>query len=136
LSQETKQLLAYFADANEEMRRISEIEDSINSMAYISAMRYDGIGGTTGYCEVSKIERYVEKMIDLKEELERCKARLKLAERIRTANVLTKQEYELIEWLQLGGKLSKYAKSKGLYKSAVYKQRDKALRKIQRFINS
>ena len=127
---DAKSLLHYLINANEEMQHIREIEDSINSMAVISAMRYDSTGGTTGYSEVSKVERYVEKMIDLKDELEKCKSRLAFAESIKTADILSKQEYELIEWLQLGGKLSQFALNKGLYKSTVYKIRDRSLKKI------
>lgn len=137
MQSDTKKLLSLLTNATENIQRINEIEESLRSMSIISAVQYSGdggVGGGAGCSEVSKVERYVERMIELKDELARCKARLTLVEQIKTDKILTKREYELIEWIQLGGRLSEYAKNKGIYKSTVYKIRDNALKKLLEFV--
>lgn len=135
MDSDTKKLLSFLTNAIENMQRISEIEESIKSMSTISAVKYSGdSAGGVRHNEISKVEKYVEKMMDLQEELGRCKARLTLVEKIKNSKILSSREYELIEWIQLGGRLSEYAKNKGIYKSRVYKIRDNALNKILDFV--
>lgn len=131
---DTRELLSYLNDMQFNLRRIKAIEDSIKSMTDISAVNYESTGGGTP--ELCRVERYVDKMLELKQELEQCKQRLKLTENIMKADILTDDEYELIEWLQLGGKLSVFARRKGLYKSRVYKIRDRALQKIKKYADN
>jgi hypothetical protein len=132
---DTRELLSYLNDMQFNLRRIKAIEDSIKSMTDISAVNYESTGGG-GTPELCRVERYVDKMLELKQELEQCKQRLKLTESIMKADILTDDEYELIEWLQLGGKLSVFARRKGLYKSRVYKIRDRALQKIKKYTDN
>lgn len=132
---DTRELLSYLNDVQFNLRRIKAIEDSIKSMSDISAVNYENTGGG-GTPELCRVERYVDKMLELKQELEQCKQRLKLTESIMKADILTDDEYELIEWLQLGGKLSVFARRKGLYKSRVYKIRDRALQKIKKYTDN
>ena len=137
MDSDAKKLLSFLTNAIENMQRISEIEESMESMSAISAVKYSG--DTTGgvrYNEISKVEKFVEKRMDLQEELSRCKARLTLVETIKESKVLSSREYELLEWIQLGGRLSEYAKKKGIYKSTVYKIRDNALSKILEFVQN
>lgn len=137
MDSEAKKLLSFLTNANENMQRINEIEESIESMSAISAVKYSGdSSGSVRYSEISKVEKYVEKLMDLQEELSRCKARLTLVESIKKSRVLSSGEYELLEWIQLGGRLSEYAKNKGIYKSTVYKIRDNALSKMLEFVQN
>lgn len=131
-----KTLLRYLTDAKLTMERIKQLEERIASKTFRITPSYSSVGGSSGSPQVSKVERYVEEMDELERELAKCKARLTLVQYIKENGVLTQLEYELIEWLQIGGAMSEFARMNGIYKSHVYKIRDNALEKILKFVQN
>ena len=130
-----KTMLRYITDTHETLKRIKELEERIASKTFRITPAYECVGGGgSGSPQVSKIEQYVEEKIMLEEELAKCRTRLTLIEYIRESGILTTLEYELIEWLQIGGHLSEFAKAHKIYKSYVYKIRDNALVKMLDFV--
>lgn len=129
-----KTLLRYLTDVNATLERIRELEERIASKTFRLTPSYESIGGGRSSGNTNKVERYVDEMIEIEEELAKCKNRLLLIDYIREEKVLTKLEYELIEWLQLGGSMSEFARTHNIYKSYVYKIRDNALEKMMKFV--
>lgn len=136
MEESRKILLRYLTDVNETLERIKELEERMMSKTIKVTPSYEGTGGGSPSPNVSKVERYVEEKLELEEELSKCRLRLTLVEYIRESGVLTSQEYELIEWLQIGGRMSEFARKKGIYKSYVYKIRDNALEKVMDFVQN
>lgn len=136
MEENRRTMLRYLTDVNTTLERIRELEERIASKTIKITPSYDSMGGGSGSPNVSKVERFVEEKLELEEELTRCRVRLTLVEYIRESNVLTSLEYELIEWLQIGGRMSEFAKNHGIYKSHVYKIRDNALEKAVKFVQS
>lgn len=132
-----KTMLRYLTGAAITLERIRELEDRIASKTYKVTPAYESTGGgSSGNQQLSKVERYVDDVMELKEELEKCKSRMELIDCVRNSKVLTSREYELVEWLMLGGKMSDFAREKNIYKSHVYKIRDNALKKIMKFVQN
>lgn len=128
-------LLEFFVNKRETFERIRQLEEKIAMSEIRLTPAYESIGeGRSGYSKRSQIESYVEAMIELERELAKCKARLELVQVISESGVLTSLEYELIEWLQLGGTLSEFARNHNIYCSYVYKIRDRALNKAMKFV--
>lgn len=137
VKEDGKTMLRYLTDANFTLDRIRELEERIASKTYKLTPAYDSVGGgRSGNPQLSKVEKYVDDRMELKAELEKCKARMELIDCIRNSKVLTSREYELIEWLMLGGNMSEFARENGIYKSYVYKIRDNALEKMIRFVHN
>lgn len=136
MEENRRTMLRYLTDVNTTLERIRELEERIASKTIKITPSYDSMGGGSGSPNVSKVERFVEEKLELEEELTRCRVRLTLVEYIRESNVLTSLEYELIEWLQIGGRMSEFARNHGIYKSHVYKIRDNALEKAVKFVQS
>lgn len=132
-----KTMLNYLTDANSTLERIRELEERIASRTIKITPSYGGVGGSSqSNPQVSKIERYVEEKIELEEELAKCRVRLTLVEYIRESGILTSLEYELIEWLQIGGRMTEFARKHNIYKSYVYKIRDNAIEKAVKFVQN
>ena len=130
-----KELLNCLRNAEATYRRIKELEEKIASKSYKITPSYGSVGSFGGGGRrTSQIETYVETMLELKDELDICKERLKVIQAVKDCGVLSEEESRLLEWLQLGGKLSDYAKDNGIYQSKVYKIRDKALKKVLDFV--
>lgn len=137
MNEAMKTMLRYLTDTSRTLIRIRELEERLASQTIRITQNYDvvgGGGGSGGY--KSKVEKYVDDKIMIEEELKRLTSRLDMLEIIKNSNVLSRKEYELFEWLQLGGNLSKFAKQKDLYISNVYKIRDRALNKAIKFIQN
>lgn len=130
-------MLRYLREASETLERIKRLEERIASRTIRVTPSYRTVGGgRSSSPSVSEVERYVEEKIELEEELVKCRVRLTLIEYVKESGVLSGIEYELIEWLQIGGRLSDFARSHGIYKSHVYKIRDKAIEKMLEFVQS
>lgn len=136
MEESRRMMLKYLTDVNETLERIREIEEKMASRTVKITPSYESFGGSSSVSSVSKVERYVEEKLELEEELSKCRARLTLVEYVRESGVLTDLEYELIEWLQIGGRLSDFAKKYGIYKSNVYKIRDNAIEKVIKFVGN
>ena len=135
MEESRKTMLRYLTDVNVTLDRIRELEERVASKTFKVTPSYNSIGGgSSSSPQVSKVERYVEEKMELEEELAKCRVRLTLVEYIRESNVLSNLEYELIEWLQIGGKMSEFARNHGIYKSYVYKIRDNAIEKAMKFV--
>ena len=132
-----KTMLRYLTDANATLERIRVLEERIAMKSYRITPSYESIGsGKSSSPQLSKIERYVEEKMELEEELTKCRIRLTLVEYVKESGVLTDLEYELIEWLQIGGHMSEFARAHGIYKSNVYKIRDEAIEKMVKFVQN
>ena len=135
MENDAKTILQYLTDASSTLKRIRELEERIASKTFRLTPTYESIGGgNSGTPRLSKIERFVDEKLELEEELAECRRRMELIAYIKESNILTDLEYELIEWLQIGGKMSEFAKAHDIYKSYVYKIRDNALKKIVKFV--
>lgn len=128
-------MLRYFTDVNKTLENIRKIEERIAAQCYKLTPSYGGCGGGSGG-QLSQVERFVEEKMRLEEELAKCKARLTLIDYIRDCELLSQIEYELLEWLQLGGSMSEFARAHNIYKSYVYKIRDNALDKALEFVQN
>lgn len=135
-TKDTKTLLRYLTDVNRTLSSIRKLEEKIASQCYKLTPSYGGNGGSSGGQQISQVERFVEEKMRLEEELAKCKARLTLVDYIRESETLSGIEYELLEWLQLGGSMSEFARTHNIYKSYVYKIRDNALEKILQFVQN
>ena len=136
MEENQKTMLRYLTDVDATYARIKELEEKIAAKSFRLTPTYGSTGGSSGTPQVSKVERYVEEKMELEAELSKCRVRLTLVEYIRESGVLSEREYELIEWLQIGGRMSEYARQHGIYKSQVYKIRDNALRKVMDFVQN
>ena len=135
MEKDIRALLECFKSVQETLSRINELEERIATHSIRLTPSYENIGaGKSGGSKTSQIERYVETMLELQRELIKCKSRLELVQIVSESGVLTEMEHELLEWLQLGGTMSDFARIHNIYSSNVYKIRDKALNKVLKFV--
>lgn len=115
-----------------DIERARELTEKLNSIAYKSTASYGLNAGGGGGMPSNQIERLILKKERLQYEID-C-----LNSRIRGYNEaiirLTPLERDVVYVIIDGGKLSHYARQKGIYKSTIYKISDKAIDKIAEYI--
>lgn len=113
---------------------IERLTKRLQSAGYSMTAQYGlAPGGHSGEVS-SKVERLAMKLHEIKQELEqKLKLLAVLDDAIRNAG-LNKRERDLIECTVSGFSLSAYARQHNIYKSHVFKIRDKALKKMRVYI--
>ena len=133
---------------NKAMRLLSQLKDymvikndidrlasRLNSKEYKMIASYNLSGGGGGYGG-SKVESFSIRRDELIRELEAKIKTIQDIDRAKGSHELTKRERDLIDHLASGQSLSSYARQNGIYKSHIYKIRDRALEKMVRCIEN
>ena len=112
------------------LTRLNELQERIKSHCYTVTPRYSAEVAGNGGMVTSKVERYYITRAQIQAELESLeRIVLRVSAAINKAG-LTSRERELTASTMNGRSLSSYAKEKNIYKTHVYKIRDRALSKI------
>ena len=123
-----KKLLELIQDYQYNSTRLAEIKEKLASKEYRITPSYRDTGGGTG-CRTarSKVEDFAENLLKLHAAAEEYTKKISLADAALNCASLSSREKSLLAWIAGGGRLSTYAAQEGIYKSVVYKRRDKAL---------
>lgn len=131
-----KELLEILNSFSKMHERISELEEKIMSKSYRVTSVFGETSGGGGFSSYNKTEAYVFDKMALEEELERYKKNMDSVSSLLKSDKLTEEEHNLLEWITLGGELTKYADNNGIYRSNVYKKRDRLLKKAVKIIHN
>lgn len=112
---------------------IERLSERLAAYNYSTTASYGLTGGGSGQV-VSKVEMLAIKTTETKRELEAKQATIQAIDDAMERAGLNERELKLIYFTMNGCSLSRYAKSVGVYKSHVYKIRDRALKKMANHI--
>jgi hypothetical protein len=116
---------------------VKKLSKRLKSSEYTLTPAYKSDGsGFSGFSKNSKVENLATKRLEIQRQLnEKIFWLRKIDDAIEKAG-LTKKERDLIECTIKGWSLSSYARQKNIYKSHVYKIRDRALKKMVKWIDN
>lgn len=116
-------------------KRLSEVEEQIKSETYKLTPTYGNCSFGGSRANNSKVESFADRLIKLKRQASEYRKSIWMAEEAMHCPTLTKTEKEALLYIAQGGKLSEFAKARGIYSSNIYKIRDKALTKASKHIS-
>lgn len=109
---------------------VERLKERLASAGYSITAHYGLTAGGGGGSPTSKVENLTVRLMEAKAELHKKETVIaQIDYAIKTAD-LTKRERDLIVCTINGDSLSSYARRRNIYKSHVYKIRDRALRKM------
>lgn len=113
---------------------VRQLETRLKEIGYKVSATYGLNGGGGSGKTASKIESLILQRDELEREIqEERRILLSIKDAVNHAG-LTARERELVICTVRGESLSSYARSRNIYKSSVYKIRDKALEKMAQYI--
>ena len=118
-----------------DIKRVQELTEQLKAISYKITASYGLNAGGGGGMPSSAIENLIIKRNRLQTEIANINAKIR-AYNEAIATALTPLEREIVYEIIDGNKLSQYARRKGIYKSTVYKLRDKAIYKIAEYLKN
>lgn len=112
---------------------VESLTEKLRSAEYKTTATYGNTGGSGGYGG-SKVESFSIRVMESRRELIRKRNLIDSIDMAIENAELSKREKELIVLTMGGLSLSSYARQKNIYKSHVYKIRDRALKKMVDYI--
>lgn len=109
---------------------IEKLKEDLARAGYTMTANYSFNGGGFGGFGGSKVETLGVRRLDLERQLKRKVSIIEQIDDARENAGLSEREWVLIEHTIHGGSLSSYARKKNIYKSHVYKIRDRAVKKM------
>lgn len=114
--------------------QLRKAEGVLEAMQYGITPSYDNTGGGRCSGNKSKVEEFAIRKMKLQREADEHRKKLRIADAALDCPELTTIEMCTLNWIAMNGKLAEFAEMKGIYKSNVYKIRDKALKKALDYI--
>lgn len=115
---------------------IKALKERLEAISYSTTASYSLTGGTFGGFGGSKVESFSIRKMELEREIREKQRLLQTIDKARECAELTKRERDLIAHIISGGSLSSFARQRNIYKSHIYKIRDKALGKMVDYIRN
>ena len=112
------------------LKRLYDLRERSQAHCYSITPSYSYAGGCATGGVSSKVERYYLVQAQIEEELREVEDKILITSAAVAKARLTSKEKSLIENIMNGHSLSSFAKEKKIYKSNVYKIRDRAISKI------
>ena len=113
---------------------IDSLRKRIESAEYRLTPSYSVEGGGFGGLPGSKVETLSIRRVDAEKELRHKEAIIRRIDTAIECSGLNKREFELINHIVSGDSLSSFAARNNIYKSHIYKIRDRALRKMVEYL--
>jgi len=115
-------------------KELVDLEERLQEKCFKMTASYGNVGHSTAV--VNQVESYCISRYKLKESIEKYKRKLALCDQFLELPALTDREREILVACRDGRCLLDYSRTNGVYKSYVYKIRDRAIKKIARYVRS
>ena len=115
-------------------KELVDLEERLREKCFKMTASYGGVGHSTAI--VNQVESYCISRYKLKESIGKYKRKLALCDQLLELPVLTEREREILIACRDGRCLLEYSRANGVCKSYVYKIRDRAIKKIAKYVRS
>lgn len=135
MTEKEKYVLHCLQSRSYNLRRLAELTEAMTRLSYKITPSYSESGGHSSGKPQSKVENHVIKQERMEKAMAKCREELMMAEAVLNCKELSKQEYAAVECVALGGTMTTFAATWGIYNSYAYKIRDRAIKKALKHIS-